>query len=294
MVDSAFAAFEAGQLSGPALLRIVRASSRTDARQVILAPLHFLTKYRRHYLSSDDVRAFLRFAQAVYQPVLDRSANSDDPAQELLHSQLSVFMALTAGDPAARERLLASALAFTGFGRDRDESALSSDLYLAALTVAVQDAGVDFFVHLQDFRRELDDPLFESASANALGRIVYAEQLPLVRALLFSDELGAREAYGLLSSALSEPALREQHWRWLVENFDAVLEKIPEQWRRRTPAFGRSFCDAGKLDELRKLFDRYGSRAPGYERGLAQTVERIRLCLALDERGRALLGMLGQ
>ncbi len=294
MIDSAFAAFETGALSAPTLLRIIEASSKADARQVILAPLSFLARYRRSYLPPGAAPAFLGFAQSLYQPVIARTADSDDLDQRLLHSELSVFMALTAADPATRQRLLDRALAFTGFGRDRDERALSSDLYLAALTVAVQDAGSDFPAHLKEFRRELDDPLFESASASALGRIVDPEQLPLVRGLVFSDELGAREAYGLLSSALSEPALREQHWRWLVDNFDAVLTKIPEQWRRRTPGLGRGFCDAGKLDELRKLFDRHGSRAAGYERSLAQTGERIRLCIALGERGRSLLGLLGQ
>ncbi len=294
MIDSAFAAFEAGDLSAAALLRIIRASSMADARQVILAPLPFLTKYRRNYLAPGGGPAFAGFAQSLYQPVIEQTAESDDPEQQLLHTELSVFLALTAADPSTRERLLQRALAFTGFGRDRDERALGSDLYLAALTVAVQDAGAAFPAHLRQFRRELDDPLFETASASALGRIVDAEQLPFVRDLVFSGELGPREVYGLLSSALSEPALREQHWRWLVENFDAVLAKIPEQWRRRTPRLGRSFCDAGKLGELKRLFDRHGSSVAGYERNLAQTVERIRLCMALEERGRSLLGVLAQ
>ena len=292
IIDSAFATFEAGTLSESILLQLIQRSSQSDKRQVLVAPLSFLRKYRRNYLSTANEPAFLQFAKGLYQPVLDRTANTQDSEQQLLHSELMRFMALTAKDPAARQQLLEKATAFTGFEWERDVEALESDLYAAALTVAIQDAGEAFLPHLMKLRTELDDPLFESASATAIGRSTNSAQLDQIHELALSDALGARETFSLIHEAMAEPALQEQHWQWLVENFAAVINKIPEQWRRFTPRFGDSFCDTGQLEELRQLFETHGDLAVGYKRNLAQTEEQIQLCMSLRKRGQALTGTL--
>lgn len=292
MIDSAFAAFEAGSLPGSILLQVIEASSRSEVRQVIVAPLPFLAKYRRNYMAAADTAPFIRFVRELYQPVIERAVDSPDGDQQLLHSELLRFMAVTAKDPRARQQLLKKAVAFTGFKRERDPLALDSDLYTAALTVAVQDGDHDFPRHLATVRGELDDPLFENASAMALGRITNPEHIEMIHGLALSNALGPRETYGLISSALAEPALRDQHWRWLVNNFPTIVEKIPLQWRRRMPDVGRFFCTADKRQGLRELFDQHGDLAPGHERSLAQTDEQIQLCLALAGRGRSLLANL--
>ncbi|MBT8092477.1 MAG: M1 family metallopeptidase [Gammaproteobacteria bacterium] len=294
MTDSAFAAFEAGSLAESVLLQLIEATSQSGSRQVVVAPLPFLTRYHRGYLTSANDAPFMRFAQRLYQPIIERTSNSRDSDQRLLHGELLRFMAVTVKDPAARQQLLEQAAAFTGFNRERDHAALDSDLYAAALTVAVQDGGDAFPAHLLKVRGELDDPRFESASANALGRITDPELLDMIHDLALSDRLGSREVFGLVNSALSEPTLREQHWQWLMKNFAAVVDKIPDQWRRRTPGFGSTFCGANKRNELRQLFGQHAALAPGFERSLAQTDEQIQLCMALSERGRSLLDTISQ
>ena len=290
IIDSAFAAFEAGTLSESIILQVVQQSSLSSARQVLVAPLKYLQKYSRNYMTDADQAAFLNLARALYQDVLARIANSKDSEQQLLHSELMSFMALTAKDPAARQRLSDMARAFTGFEGKRDAQALDSDLYTSALTVAIQDSGEDFLPHLLKVRTELDDPQFENASANAIGRSTNLSQLDQINELALSDQLGPRETFGLLRNALAEPELQEQHWQWLKENFAGVVGKIPEQWRRFTPLFGSTFCDQDKLQELQQLFERYGDSTPGYQRTLAQTEEQIQLCIALRGHGEALAG----
>ncbi|MEW5250400.1 M1 family metallopeptidase [Microbulbifer sp. 2201CG32-9] len=292
VIDSAFAAFEAGSLAEDTLLDVVRKSAASDKRQVVVAPLTYLHKYRSNYVSGASAAAFRQFASALYQPVLDRTAGSEDNEDKLLYSELLSFMALSAEDRAARRQLTEKAAAFTGFQRDREPSALDSDLYQAALSVAVQDAGQEFLPHLLRMRSQLDDPRFDNASANAIGAADKPAQLDTIHQLALGDTVGARETFGLIARAMAEPTLRQQHWRWLRDNFPAVLNKIPVQWRRQAPAFARSFCDRQALEELRQLFEQYGDLAPGYQRSLAQTEERIRLCMAQREQGAALVAAL--
>jgi alanyl aminopeptidase len=289
IVDSAFAGFEADKVPAAFLLQVAEKSAGAEKRQVVLAPLRYLEKYRKNYADAGTQPAFLKFVQDLYQPVLERTAGSKDSDEKLLHSELLSFMALTAGDPVARLQLEDRATAFTGYDRDRDEEAMDSDLYEAALTVAVQDAGGHFLQHLIKVRGEIDDPRFDSAATNAMGANQNPAELDAIHRLALSDDIGSREAYGLIARTLAEPVLRDQNWQWLQRNFPAVLDKIPEQWRRRTPFFARYFCDNQKLAEVRQLFSRYGPEALGYERGLAQTEEQIQLCMALRDKGRALL-----
>jgi aminopeptidase N len=288
VIDSAFAAFEAGGLPEDILLQIVRQSSMAQQRQIVVAPLEYLRKYSRNYLASTDQPTFLLFSQALYQPVLNRIATSATSDEQLLRSELLSFMASTAKDPAARGQLLEMAHAFTGFEREQDSQALNSDLYTSALTVAIQDSDEEFLPHLLKFREELDDPLFENASANAIGSIINADQLGLVHDVALGDQLGPREVFGLLAHAIAEPELRKQQWQWLQDNFAVVIARIPEQWRRFTPALGSSFCSKKRLKELQQLFASHGDLVPGHKRRLAQTEEQIQLCMALRERGEAL------
>jgi len=290
IVDSAFAGFEAGHVPAALLLAVVEKSAHADKRQVVQAPLRYLQKYRQNYVGKKQEAAFLNFARELYQPVLERTAGSSDSEDQLLHSQLLGFMALVAGDPDTRKQLADKAVAFTGFNGKRDESALDSDLYGAALTVAVQDIGDDFLQHLIKVRGEIDDPRFDSASADAIGANRSAAQLDKVHQLALSDDVGSREAFGLIRQSIDEPALRAQNWQWLQQNFPAVLAKIPDQWRRATPSFASSFCSKDKLAEVQQLFQKYGDQAPGYQRSLSQTEEQIQLCMALRDKGVALIG----
>ncbi|WP_091387411.1 M1 family metallopeptidase [Microbulbifer marinus] len=294
IIDSAFAAFEAGKLPESALLDVVEQSAKADQRQVVTAPLRYLQKYGQNYLSDKDQQAFLNFVQNLYQPVLNETVDSPDSDEQLLHSELLSFMALVAGDKDARKTLQDKALAFTGFKRARDEEALDSDLYEAALSVAVQDAGDDFLDHLIKVRAELDDPRFENASASAIGASNKPNQLQKIHELALSEAMGSREAFGLIQRGLAEPAVQDQHWQWLQQNFPQVVDKIPAQIRRHTPSFARAFCSEEKLGELQKLFKQHGKLTAGYQRSLAQTEEQIQLCMALKDKGEALVQSLPQ
>ena len=292
-VDSAFAAFEAGKLGESSLLNILAASSRARERQVVTLPLPYLQKYFRQHLAPAEREKFLVFARELYQPVIERSAGSTDEDEQLLQSQLLGFMALTALDPDSRNQLLDMAHSFTGFEVDRNEDAMPSDLYYPAVAVAIEESGDRFLPHLVRFRSELDDPAFESASANAIGHVGNPVQLEAVHELALSEELGPRETFGMISIAISESALRDQHWNWLRENFPAIVDKVPAQWRRAMPRLAAHFCDEAKRAELDELFEEHADLVAGYQRSLSQTRENIGLCMALEDQVETLANAMG-
>jgi aminopeptidase N len=281
VIDSAIAAFEAGQLSGQLFWEAIAASSVSPYRQVVALPLTRLGQYQDHYFQGADREAFNQRLATLYLPALARALASAEPEQQILATNLQSFLALVAKDPAIRAQLSQRAQAFTGFDSPADPDALSSDLYQSALTVAVQDLGGRFVRHLVKTRQQLDDPRFESASALALGRVIDPALLADIRSLALSEEMGSREAYALLMATTATPTTRIDNWRWIREHFEQVLTKIPAQWRRRTPAFASALCSREALTQLQDLFAEHGTLAPGYQRSLDQTRERLQLCMAL-------------
>lgn len=292
LVDSAIAAFEAGELEPTLLLQVVEAAAYSPRRQVVIAPLSALERYADAYFDGAQRQALAARIGHWYRSALIRSEASEDPEQQLLHAELSAFMARVLHVPRFRDELSAGAAAFTGFERQRDPDALDSDRYLDALAVAVQDLGEPFVRHLLEFRAELDDPKFESASARALGSVDEPELLPLVQARILTDSIGGRESFDLLREATATAPVAQVNWQWLAANFPALIDKIPQQWRRRTPLLAESFCsDAGRA-KLAALFERHADLAPGYRRAFDQVDERIRLCIALRPQAQALAAAL--
>ena len=292
LIDSAFAAFEAGTLKPGTLLEVIRLSATSDKRQVVEAPLGYLAKYGDHYVDVANAANWQAFLKKQYGKKVQQLAQKKDSESKLLNSRLLGFLALEGKDKDIRKQLQQQAEQFTGFGAERDSNALDSDLYESALTVAIQDSGKEFLEHLIKMRGELDDPLFENASANAIGRVTEPSQLDIVHNLALSDDMGAREAFGLIQNAMVEPELQARNWQWLQDNFAAVVAKIPEQWRRNTPRFASNFCDQQSLEQVQLLFTQQQEMVPGYQRALDQTEEGINLCMALKEKGQELVGSL--
>ena len=92
----------------------------------------------------------------------------------------------------------------------------------------------------------------------------------------------------MMRVALSESALRDLHWNWLQENFPAIVDKVPAQWRRYTPRLAADFCDETRRGELEDLFENHAGLVAGYKRSLSQAREEIGLCIALGDQVRKL------
>ncbi len=281
LVESVIAAFESGQLSTAFLLDTIELSSKAATRHVVEAPLQALTNYLGTVFEPEQANDFGEQIQPWYLMALQRVENPVSETEGLLKNRLLGFLALSLKHQPTRLLLSQQAKAFIGFEQARDSKALSSDLFEAALTVAVEDFGANFYQHLLNNVSDIDDPRFAGALPSALGAVKDSDQLPQARAYALSDAIGPRESFSMVTAMLSNPELRDQNWQWYKSNLAAILNKIPTQWQRRTPRVADVFCETDKIMELEQLFSEYGDAAPGHELALRQTSEAIRLCAAL-------------
>lgn len=279
-VDSAAAAFQAGYGEAETLLKVLEAASQHADRRVAVAPMAVLRSFNA-LLEENEREQLYDFSRSLYEPLYKKmeGARSDDDL--VLLRSLENFLALSASSPGVRAKLRADAEAFLGLNGPRVKAALDSDRYQAGLWVGVQDGGVDFFDKLLAAYSEIDDPAFAGIVPSALAATRDQGLSARVLDLALSGDLGPRETYDLVEGQMSGLQTREKTWDWIMANYADFVDKIPVQWAPRTPGLANGFCDAEGGTKLQALFADVGDLAPGHERALAQTNERITLCAAL-------------
>ncbi|MEL6258851.1 MAG: M1 family aminopeptidase, partial [Pseudomonadota bacterium] len=270
VIDSARAAFEAGESDATALLALLEKGVQSPHRRVVEQALDGYRGAKR-LLTSDDQTAFAAYARAITRP---RTVTAEGELQ----SRLIAFLSGTSEDRSIRQQLAGQAAAFLESG-GRDE-VLASDLYLAALTAFVREGGESAVTRLMAARDEIDEARFAASSAAALAAVEEPELVALVRDYALSEAVGPREASTILSRLMRVEANQAETWVWIQDNFDRILAKVPRQWGRRTPNYAASFCTLEQADDAKVFFESVAEKVPGYERALNQSLESIRLCAA--------------
>ncbi len=286
VLDSIFAGFEAGEVGLDLMKESLKISSQSDLRQLVELPLPKINYYIDRVFSEQQGKQLVKTIKPWYlnkiEALQSKRSNLTD-SQLLLLNNLTKFAADTLKEPSTRKELQLLADEFLANSQSSKPSKLSSDLYTSAFTVAVEDGGANYFEKLIEARKHVDDPLFDNASAYALGTITDTALLESVQQYALSNNIGARESFGIITAMLSNKQLGAKHWQWFKANMAKILEKIPAQWRRRSPRFVSNVCSQERLNELDALFEKYGNQAPGHELALAQTKESVLLCVALKK-----------
>ena len=284
-VDSAGAAFEAGDGHAELLLDVIQAAASSDHPAIAGAPLDTLGRYVADLTGEgSQARASARaFAARLYRGRYGALQDAQDEQERVLRQRLQDFLALTAGDKVLRARLADAAAAFIGMGGEPDPEALVADQYDAAARVAVEDLGPTFVNAFLEARDRIDVPAFESSAMYALGWSDDPKTAARLRKLALAEGTEPSDAFRILSAQMANDETRDAAWDWLRKHPEAVAKKVPAQYRRRVPGLAGSFCDTGRIAQLDAFAKEKAALFPGYERGLAQARESIALCQAFRE-----------
>jgi hypothetical protein len=87
----------------------------------------------------------------------------------------------------------------------------------------------------------------------------------------------------VLYRQIARPDSRAAAWEWTQRNYDLVLERSPGVTGGRTAvAFGRYLCSPERKRQYEDLIRRNDARLAGHQRAMAQALESIDLCIALN------------
>ncbi len=273
--DSATAALRAGGMDSGLWFELIEKLSQHPAWDVVAAAANSVADLQGTVLGWDDP-ALADYMRQVFGPRFD-AISGDSRGEKLLRTSLKRRLALTGQDLDMRQPLNAAAMGFVGLD-DNDLHLAPADMTMA-FTVAVQAEGAPFVMALRELLEKERNPAVRAAAISALGRTEDAALAAELRQWALGDVLTGREAIGLLGSLMNGP-LVDDSWAWITTHFDDVLARTPDVRKSAMPNFGKWFCDTAKRPVVEAFFTSQADKIPGYERSLAQTLERISLCSA--------------
>jgi alanyl aminopeptidase len=222
--------------------------------------------------------------RALLGPVLANLGESTDAQSELLRQRLLRFMIVIAKDQEMRAPLAEQAAAVIGLNGEPDPAAAPESEYETIFSIGVQDIGEPFFDLLLEQTIASEDPSFRNAGTGSLARVEDPALVAKLQAALMADSFKGTEGLGIMFRQMIRAATTELTYAWVLENYDAIVDKIPESFRANVvPGFGGAFCSMERADEWQAFVESHAEELPGYERDLAQATESVRLCAALRE-----------
>lgn len=99
-------------------------------------------------------------------------------------------------------------------------------------------------------------------------------------ALYTSGKLDIREAGALLFGPMFARESRDMVYEYVKQEYDALVAKLPRRGPTMLIYLTGAFCDQEHLEDARAFFGPKAEGTPGGPKALAQTLERVGLCIA--------------
>jgi len=284
MLGSLSGAFNSGKLDVAALMSIAPQLIASQDWQVARAPMKHMS-FMYDYMADAEQKQELekRFNEFYSGKLNDTGLEvTEDRDKARLQEALVAFLAETAKQPELRAELVRMAVAYSGYDSDKriHPDAANPIVISTALAVAVDELGNEFVDHLQQLALGSTDAVVRGRTLGAIGNTKDPLKAAEIRELIFSPKLRDNEIYSILFPQVFMEETRDATWLWFQQNIDQVLERIPENSWGRMTAVGNAFCNLEKQAEVADFFDARLEDLTGGPRSLAQTLERIELCIA--------------
>jgi len=281
--DSLDAAFRAGDVSAESYLSGMSALVGHSAWDVADAATGHLESIIRILDAADLEPAEAAFREIV-KPRYEQLAGATDSGSQLLQQRMQRFLIVMAKDEEMRAPLAEMAAARIGLDGEPDVSAAPASELETIFSIGVQDIGEPFFDLLLQQSIVSEDPAFRGSANGALARVEDPVLVAKLQNALLSGDFKGTEFASIASRQLIRAATTDLTYAWLKENYDRVLELLPESFRTGMVAtVGGAFCSTSKSDDWEAFIIAHAETVPGYERSLAQASEGVSLCAALKD-----------
>lgn len=281
LADSLDAAFRAGAVSATTYVDGIAALTNHAAWDVADSATDYLEQITE-IIEPGQLAPVEQAFRKIVQPRFALLGTASDPGSALLRQRMQRFLIVSAKDQAMREPMAKQAAARIGLDGDPDPSAVDQSELETVFSVGVQDIGEAFFELLLEQALASEDPAFRASATGALARVEEPALVRKLQAVLLAGDFKGTEFLRIMFRQMSRAATTELTYAWLKENDDAIIELIPQTFRSRAvPRFGATFCTAERADDWQAFVQSHAAELPGYERGLAQAIESVRLCAAL-------------
>jgi cytosol alanyl aminopeptidase len=276
------ALMEAGEVEAGTYLKLVEGAAADPRPEVAAAALGALGAVRLPLVADEARDLFSRYVRAVLGPALDRVGleprAGESAAASRLRPRLWEWLGMRGDDPRVRDR--ASQLARACLD---DCAAVPPDLAGVSLAVAARDADRAMFDALKKSFEAARVPDERMRYLTALGSVRDPALSEEALAYTLTGPLRAREIFAVGTARGDSEAGRERLFRFVTENFDALMKRLPAQSAGFMPRFAGG-CEPSRVEAARDFFMQPQHVAPGTEATLAIVEEEVADCVRLRRR----------
>ncbi len=212
-------------------------------------------------------------ARAVELGWQGRKSETDDNKQ--LRPALLALVAGQGRDPELGKQ--ATALAWKWLD---DHKAVDPELVGVVLSVAAGRGDQQLFDRLLADARKAADRTERARLLNALGSFIEPRLVNQAMAIMLTDQFDLREGLGLMQGGFQNPATREVAYKFVIDNYDAITNKMPPMYRPYMAFTLTALCDDARKAEAEQFFRPRIEKLDGGPRILAQALEQLSLCAA--------------
>ncbi len=224
-----------------------------------------------------EYRDFVRqqFAPQAKEVGWNSSANDSDEQKALRASLLGILG--EAGDPdavAAAQKITQAYM--------KDPNSVEGTIADPALRVTAENGAAALYDQLSE---AMDRAHGADEYYHYLGALTSFHQPELVKrtlALVDQGKIRQQDYVRIFPALLSESPGREIAWDYLKAHLDTLAEKVTSFGGRGAVSALGGFCSAAMHDDIQQFFTDH--RAPGAERALKQSLERINNCAEFKKR----------
>ena len=281
LIDSAAAAFRAGDAPAGVVLDILEVSATADwdvaSQSVNTAAGYF------NALDGQDREAMRDWAQATYGPVMQalRQREGDlSQGETLLLADLNSALLEMGTMQDERQALADRAASFVGVEGEPDPSAVSPEEFSTAMKYGTKLGGEPFYQAALDYARTTSDQRERRVILSTLATYADEAELESLYEEVQGEDWQGQEAWSVMQSSLNNEDNRDKAWALYKQSFDQVLPRTPEIRKPQTAGAVAAFCTPEDIKAAKSFIESKSDLMPGYERSLAQAEEAANLCAA--------------
>ena len=160
-----------------------------------------------------------------------------------------------------------------------DPSALTGEVASLVLPIAAWDGDAALWAQIRTALDTAPDPIKRVALVGALGSFRDPKLATRTFDLMLDGTLPAQDFRTLLRGV--GDATQDAVWMWMTRNYDALAERMGDDYRARFPWVGNGFCTEQDAERVATFFADPDHAPDGTARNLGLVLENIRGCARL-------------
>jgi aminopeptidase N/puromycin-sensitive aminopeptidase len=274
LVEDLWAMTRAGKESVGVFLDVAKTLRSEHSRPVVTSIAEHLGAIESSLIPEDKQKEYRNFVREQFTPLAKElswtAKPRDSDEQKALRASLLKILG-GAGDPDA----VAAAKQITQ-AYMKDPKSVDGTIIGPAIDVTAENGDAALYNQFSDAMNRAKAPDEYYTYFGALAAFRDPELVKRTLSLVDQGKIRQQDYLRLFPALLSNPAGRELAWEYLKEHWDSLAEKVTSFGGRGAVSSLGDFCSTATHDEIQQFFADH--RAPGAERALKQSLERIKNC----------------